>query len=389
MYLKDLIEAAKKGAILRHSSGCYNVRLDHNTGAFYGEHGKNRWDIKLSPESQTDSWQIETPHPGACTECRGLKAVEVCEGHTYPSIPVNGELCQHCHGTGDEPTPKERDEAHKREICERIVEQKSCKGINCVHDACPFNDGRDSFCCQNAWTHAKIWIAEHPKPAVITVRIKGCSRTKGWNTSWYHNRIGDVFKVGPSTMKQCEIEYEAYPVLDNDPIISRHIRVEEAEEIPDYDTTKFRLRRKWGKDEELVVDGDRFWHNDGWRESKFCTSPRHQCTDFIYITPLKPTPDPSADCLNDTPEPYRAKKHRTFIEDLTSLLNIQSEENGSNTPDFILAQYLEGCLRIYESAVQQRETWHGRDPRPSHTRYGVEMAKQNTEINPESPEGGE
>ena len=55
----------------------------------------------------------------------------------------------------------------------------------------------------------------------------------------------------------------------------------------------------------------------------------------------------------------------TLINDLTHLLNYHSEENGSNTPDFILAQYLEGCLRTYERAVQQRQTWHGRDPRPS------------------------
>ena len=57
-----------------------------------------------------------------------------------------------------------------------------------------------------------------------------------------------------------------------------------------------------------------------------------------------------------------------FCDELKNLLNRQSMENGSNTPDSILAQYLEGCLKVFDTAVQQRETWHGRDSRPSHTR---------------------
>ena len=56
-----------------------------------------------------------------------------------------------------------------------------------------------------------------------------------------------------------------------------------------------------------------------------------------------------------------------FKDELSSLINRHSKENGSNTPDFILAQYLEGCLEVFEAASQQRETWHGRDARPSHS----------------------
>jgi hypothetical protein len=55
----------------------------------------------------------------------------------------------------------------------------------------------------------------------------------------------------------------------------------------------------------------------------------------------------------------------TFVEELAELINKHSQENASNTPDYILAQYLQGCLGAFETAVQQRETWHGRDPRPS------------------------
>lgn len=56
---------------------------------------------------------------------------------------------------------------------------------------------------------------------------------------------------------------------------------------------------------------------------------------------------------------------REFREDLETLINRQSMENRSNTPDFILAQFLVQCLISFDTAVQQRETWYGRDGRPS------------------------
>jgi len=54
-----------------------------------------------------------------------------------------------------------------------------------------------------------------------------------------------------------------------------------------------------------------------------------------------------------------------FEKELENLINTHSQENTSNTPDFILAQYLIGCLAAFNTAVQQRETWYGRDARPS------------------------
>ena len=51
--------------------------------------------------------------------------------------------------------------------------------------------------------------------------------------------------------------------------------------------------------------------------------------------------------------------------DIAGAINNASAENASNTPDGILADYLLGCLTAFDTAVQQRETWYGRDPRPS------------------------
>jgi hypothetical protein len=54
-----------------------------------------------------------------------------------------------------------------------------------------------------------------------------------------------------------------------------------------------------------------------------------------------------------------------FISELRDLINKHSMENASNTPDFILAQYLTNCLQAWNQATQQRETWYGRDDRPA------------------------
>lgn len=47
-------------------------------------------------------------------------------------------------------------------------------------------------------------------------------------------------------------------------------------------------------------------------------------------------------------------------EALMGLLNKHSAENGSNTADFILAEYLLGCLRAFDAAVNAREVWYDR-----------------------------
>ena len=48
-------------------------------------------------------------------------------------------------------------------------------------------------------------------------------------------------------------------------------------------------------------------------------------------------------------------------EDLRELLNFHSAENGSNTPDFILADYLIGCLETFDQTLVSRERWYGRE----------------------------
>lgn len=48
-----------------------------------------------------------------------------------------------------------------------------------------------------------------------------------------------------------------------------------------------------------------------------------------------------------------------FERQLRSLINKNSMENGSNTPDLILARFLTTCLEAFDAAVVQRENWYG------------------------------
>jgi hypothetical protein len=49
-----------------------------------------------------------------------------------------------------------------------------------------------------------------------------------------------------------------------------------------------------------------------------------------------------------------------FEKELEILINRYSKENDSDTPDFILAKYLNECLDNFSAAVKQREEWYGR-----------------------------
>lgn len=51
-----------------------------------------------------------------------------------------------------------------------------------------------------------------------------------------------------------------------------------------------------------------------------------------------------------------------FEKELENLINRYSIENASNTPDFILARYMAGCLSNFNETVRRREVWYGRDP---------------------------
>ena len=48
-------------------------------------------------------------------------------------------------------------------------------------------------------------------------------------------------------------------------------------------------------------------------------------------------------------------------KDLAEVINRHSAENTSNTPDFILAEYLYDCLVAFDIASHKRTKWYGGD----------------------------
>ena len=69
---------------------------------------------------------------------------------------------------------------------------------------------------------------------------------------------------------------------------------------------------------------------------------------FRYDTGIEPF---------DTEVDMERSRLRKQIE---GAINSVSAENGSNTPDFILAEYMTGCLFSFDRAVNAREKWYGR-----------------------------
>lgn len=51
---------------------------------------------------------------------------------------------------------------------------------------------------------------------------------------------------------------------------------------------------------------------------------------------------------------------KTLERAIEHAINKFSAESGSNTPDFILAQFLMGALSAWDAAVKRREEWYGR-----------------------------
>lgn len=48
-----------------------------------------------------------------------------------------------------------------------------------------------------------------------------------------------------------------------------------------------------------------------------------------------------------------------FEKELSDLINRHSIENETDTPDFILAEYLNNCLTNFRTIMNSRKKWYG------------------------------
>ena len=64
------------------------------------------------------------------------------------------------------------------------------------------------------------------------------------------------------------------------------------------------------------------------------------------------------DQMELTPEMKYSKNRDALVKDIAKVLNTHSMENRSNTPDFILAEHLVGCLEVFDKATNRRSEWY-------------------------------
>ena len=50
-------------------------------------------------------------------------------------------------------------------------------------------------------------------------------------------------------------------------------------------------------------------------------------------------------------------------------LNRRCAENGSNTPDFLLAEYLIDCLNIWDKITKKRDKWYSVHLEPGNSHF--------------------
>lgn len=70
----------------------------------------------------------------------------------------------------------------------------------------------------------------------------------------------------------------------------------------------------------------------------------------------------------------------TFEQELVSLINRYSKENESNTPDFVLGEYLGFCLRAFNLATRCRDNWYGIHPFPGCDKDFTKIRKEGFSI---------
>lgn len=65
---------------------------------------------------------------------------------------------------------------------------------------------------------------------------------------------------------------------------------------------------------------------------------------------------------------------KPLVQELETLLNGYSEENESNTPDFILAKFMLSCLENFNVATRCRDRWYGAHLEPGNKYFVRQVA---------------
>lgn len=73
----------------------------------------------------------------------------------------------------------------------------------------------------------------------------------------------------------------------------------------------------------------------------------------------------------------KQENQNEFRKELSKLINKYSKENGSNTPDYILARYLDDCLKNFDKTIKLREVHESDNPRKTSRKIKLKEIKNN------------
>jgi hypothetical protein len=94
------------------------------------------------------------------------------------------------------------------------------------------------------------------------------------------------------------------------------------------------------------------WHNSG-------TGTETTADDFSHIeVDGKTVWVAETNCPRHPQDEPFCDEATCFQRELKKLINRYSMENGSNTPDFILAEYLGECLKTFDKVTKGRDKWY-------------------------------
>lgn len=101
------------------------------------------------------------------------------------------------------------------------------------------------------------------------------------------------------------------------------------------------------------------WLSEITHSADLCVCEIHDLAAIVWNS-IDPSPKRDEPINESTDIDPVLLEDDNFENKLRDLVNHHSRENGSDTPDFILAQYLQSCLDSFDAAVSRREEWYGR-----------------------------
>ena len=129
-------------------------------------------------------------------------------------------------------------------------------------------------------------------------------------------------------------------------------------------TEKGKVIRNSGEYLGIIIKFDEpIQYKDGSIRTEFNFNP----TDLIVLEKAPEEEEPIGDDPNEALDPAtdfpktEEENWKDFQSDLEQIINIHSMENGSNTPDWILAEYLVNCLKTFNETSRAREKWYGKE----------------------------